>query len=269
MHLLIRGNRDATPGPYYNYAMETPHLYSDLADWWPVLSRPADYEEEAGIFTRAILDALPGAKTMLELGSGGGNNASFLKQHFQMTLVDRAPGMLAVSKRLNPELPHNLGDMRSVRLAQTFDVVFIHDAITYMLSEEDLRAAFLTAYTHTRPGGIALFVPDCTRETFRPEQSSGGHDGSEVTPPMPGRALRYLQWAYDPDPSDTTFITDFAYLLREDPQEVRCVYDRHINGLFPRATWLRLLEETGFIPRALPFDHSEVEGVMEMFLGRK
>jgi SAM-dependent methyltransferase len=249
--------------------METPHLYSDLADWWPVLSRPADYAEEANIFARAILGALPDARTMLELGSGGGNNASFLKQHFQMTLVDRAQGMLSVSRRLNPELPHFEGDMRSVRLGQTFDVVFIHDAVMYLLSEEDLRAAMQTASLHTRPGGIALFVPDETRETFRPGVSSGGHDGSETTPPMPGRAMRYLEWSYDPDPNDTSYVVDYAFLLREDPQNVRCVYDRHFNGLFPRATWLRLLEETGFHPQALPFDHSEVEGVTEMFLGVK
>lgn len=247
--------------------MDTPHLYSDLSDWWPVLSRPADYEEEAGVFTRAILDALPSARTVLELGSGGGNNASFLKQRFQMTLVDRSAGMLAVSRRLNPELPHHEGDMRTVRLVQTFDVVFIHDAVMYMLSEDDLRAAMVTAYTHTRPGGIVLLVPDCTTENFRPQHDSGGHDGSEVTPPMPGRALRYLEWSYDPDPTDTTITTDYAYLLREDPQEVRCIYDRHITGLFPRATWLRLLEETGFTPNALPYQHSEVEWLMEMFLG--
>jgi hypothetical protein len=36
-------------------------------------------------------------------------------------------------------------------------------------------------------------------------------------------------------------------------------HDRHVEGLFPRATWLRLLEETGFAARAVPVDHSELE----------
>lgn len=244
-----------------------PHLYTDLAEWWPLLSCPADYEEEAGIFTRAILNALPSARTMLELGSGGGNNASFLKRRFEMTLSDRAPGMLEVSRRLNPELLHHPGDMRSLRLGQQFDAVFVHDAVMYLTSEEDLRAAMVTAYTHTRPGGVALFVPDCTTETFRPSTDHGGHDGEELDPPQPGRALRYLEWTYDPDPSDTTILTDFAYLLHEQGQPVRCIYDRHVDGLFPRAVWLRLLAEVGFRPTALPFDHSQVEGVTEMFLG--
>lgn len=248
-----------------------PHLYTDLSPWWPLLSRPEDYEEEAGIFTRVVQSALPSARTMLELGSGGGNNASFLKQHFEMTLVDRAPGMLAVSQKLNPDLPHIEGDMRSVRLGRVFDVVFIHDAIMYMTSEEDLARAIQTAAVHTRPGGAALFVPDYVKETFRPSTSHGGHDYDErFAPEYAGRALRYLEWTYDPDPSDTTVISDFTYLLKTGEQAVQCVYDRHVTGLFPRDTWLRLMVEAGYQPRVLPFEHSEVApGETEMFLGMK
>ncbi len=246
-----------------------PLMYTELADWWPVLSRPADYEEEAGIFTRTIQQMLPEAHTLLELGSGGGNNASFLKQHFQVTLVDRSPHMLAVSQRLNPELPHLPGDMRDVRLGQTFDAVFIHDAIMYLTSEADLLQAFETAFAHTRPGGMALFVPDCVRETFHAESSWGGHDGADVTPPQPKRALRYLEWTYDPDPQDSTYLVDYTFLLREGAQAVRCVYDRHVNGLFPRATWLHLIAQAGFQPRALPYQHSEFSEPADLFVGLK
>lgn len=234
-----------------------------------MLSRPADYEEEATTFGRIFAEAMPGAKTMLELGSGGGNNASFLKHSYAMTLVDRAPGMLAVSRRLNTDLPHYEGDMRTVRLGHQFDLVFIHDAVCYMISEDDLSQAMQTAFAHLRPGGFALFVPDFVRETFQPETSSGGHDGADVTPPMPGHALRYLEWTYDPDPSDSTYVSDFAYLLREGEQEVRCIYDRHINGLFSIETWLRLLRGAGFIPQALPFTHSEVSGSRHVFLAQR
>lgn len=259
-----------------------PHLYTDLADWWPVLSQPADYEEEAGIFTRTIQQTLPGARTVLELGSGGGNNASFLKRQFAMTLVDRSPGMLAVSKRLNPELPHLEGDMRTVRLERDgqpmlFDAVFIHDAIMYMTTEDDLRRAIQTAAFHTRPGGMVLLVPDWVRETWRPTTDHGGHDGADVIasypdpdPRLANRSLRYLEWTYDPDPTDTRYTVEYVYLLREAPDSVRCIYDRHEDGIFPRATWLRLMEEAGFQARALPFDHSEVEpGMTEMFIGVK
>jgi SAM-dependent methyltransferase len=182
---------------------------------------------------------------VLELGSGGGNNAFHLKSKFEMTLVDLSPSMIAVSRRLNPECEHREGDMRTVSLGRTFDAVFIHDAIMYMTSAADLRAAIRTAYRHCRPGGVAIFVPDCVRESFAAETRHGGHDGD-------GRSLRYLEWTFDPDPSDTTYRTDFAIILREDRSaDTQIVHDSHLEGLFPRAEWMRTLREAGFEPRTL------------------
>ncbi len=251
-------------------ARSLPLLYTDLAVWFHLVTRPEDYAEEAGIFTNTIRTHLPEAQTMLELGSGGGNNASHLKQHFELTLVDLSPEMLAISQQLNPGIPHHPGDMRSVRLNRLFDVVFIHDAVMYLTTAEDLRLAINTAYVHTRPGGLVLMMPDFTQETFRTGTEMGGHDSSDgYLTHYAGRSLRYLEWTYDPDPADTSFIVDFAYLLREDPDRVQCFYDRHTLGLFPRQTWLRLLNEAGFQAWSEPFEHSEVAEITDMFLGRK
>lgn len=247
-----------------NTIEDSPSLYTELADWWPVLSVPEDYAEEAAFYRRAILDACPFTPvTMLELGSGGGNNASHLKEHFQMTLVDLSAGMLKVSKRLNPECEHLQGDMRTIRLGREFDTVFIHDAICYMRTKEDLFQAIETAYLHCRPGGVALFAPDCTRETFKPSTGHGGHDRGE-------RGLRYLDWTLDPDESDTTYVSYMVYLLREGAEEVRCVIDRHECGLFSHDDWLQVVTRVGFQAQSLPFVHSEIEpGSMHVFLGIK
>jgi SAM-dependent methyltransferase len=238
-------------------------MYKELASWWPLLSAPEDYAEEAAFYRKAIISSCRAQpRTMLELGSGGGNNASHLKASFKITLVDLSPEMLAVSRSLNPECEHIQGDMRSVRLGREFDVVFIQDAIVYMTTENDLDRAIETAFVHCRPGGVALFTPDCTRESFRPTTSHGGHDGQ-------GRGMRYLEWSYDPDPADTTYIVDFAFLLR-DGEGVRCEYDRHTCGLFGREGWLRLTTNAGFRAKAVPFEHSEVEpGTTFVFVGIK
>ena len=125
--------------------MVGPLMYSEIAEWWPLLSSPEEYEEEAGFFTGKLLDASDEPpKTVLELGSGGGNNASYMKKDFEMTLVDLSPQMLEVSKRLNPDCEHVVGDMRTVRLGREFDAVFVHDAIDYMTSTADLAAAVET-----------------------------------------------------------------------------------------------------------------------------
>jgi SAM-dependent methyltransferase len=220
-------------------------LYDQLAEWWPLFSAPADYAEEAAFFARILVEASnPAPRTVLELGSGGGNNAFHLKSRFEMTLVDLSPQMLAVSRALNPECEHREGDMRTANLGRTFDAVFVHDAIMYMTSAADLGDAMRTAYRHTRVGGVALFVPDCVRETFVAETRHGGHDGD-------GRSLRYLEWTVDSDPADTTYRTDFAILLRDHRGDTRIVHDCHIEGLFPRADWMRMLREAGFEPRTL------------------
>jgi SAM-dependent methyltransferase len=239
-------------------------LYADLASWWPLLSPPADYAEEAAFYQRLMIEASPQPPvTLLELGSGGGNNASFLKQRFETVLVEPSSGMLAVSRALNPEVAHVQGDMRNVRLDREFHCVFVHDAVVYMVTEADLRQAIETAYVHCRPGGVALFCPDHVRENFRPSTEHGGEDGD-------GRAMRYLAWMWDPDPSDTTYITDYVYALRYEDGRVETVYDRHVEGLFSRSDWLRWLGEAGFEANAVPFEHSEIEaGSHEVFLCRR
>lgn len=238
---------------------DLPRLYSELADWWPLLSAPEEYAEEAAVYREVLTQAAPNPiHTVLELGCGGGNNASHLKAHFDMTLVDRSPGMLKVSRRLNPECEHHLGDMRTVRLGKEFDAVFVHDAVAYLTSLEDLRATMRTAHEHCRLGGVALFVPDYLRESFLPETSHGGHDADE-------RGLRYLEWRREVTPGSSTYVTDFAYLLH-DSRGTSVIYDRHVCGLFSTDEWMQTLHETGFETRRQTATLSGGE-VLEMFLG--
>ena len=245
--------------------MGFPKLYGEQASWWPLLSAPEDYAEEADIYRRALVEALEQApRSLLELGSGGGNNASHMKAHFDITLVDLSPGMLEVSRTLNPECEHFEGDMRTVRLGRQFDAVFIHDAADYMATADDLRAALQTAFEHCTPGGAALVCPDHVRENFRPSTDHGGHDGD-------GRALRYLEWTSDPDPDDSCYTHDMAYMLRSADGTVRVEHDHATCGLFARDDWLAMLADVGFVGTAvLPFGHSEVEpGAHEMFLATR
>jgi hypothetical protein len=134
----------------------------------------------------------------------------------------------------------------------------------YMTTRRDLLATMRTAYAHLRPGGAALFAPDYTRETFEPSTHAGGHDD-----PKTGRGLRYLDWTWDPNPHDSQYNVEFAILLREADRSVRVERDRHIEGLFPRAGWLRLLRQAGFRPRAVRFKHSELLVASEVFVGVK
>jgi len=131
------------------------------------------------------------------------------------------------------------GDMRTLRLGRTFDAVFVHDAVMYVTTEDDLGAVIGTAAIHAAPGGVVILVPDTIRETFAPGVHEGGHDGPD------DRSLRYLEWTHAPDPGGTTFEVDYAIMLREPGEQVRVVHDHHLLGLFGRDTWRRLIDDAG------------------------
>jgi hypothetical protein len=153
--------------------------------------------------------------------------------------------------------------MRTVRLGRTFDAVFVHDAVGYMLTEDDLRAAMATAFEHCRPGGVVVVIPDETAETFEPGDDHGGEDGED------GRAARYLMWTWDPDPDDGLTSTEFAFLLRHADGHVEAVHETHRNGLFTHATWMRLLADVGFAPAATTEETTDDRRPRTIFLGHR
>ena len=138
----------------------TIRLYYELAHLWPIISPPEEYGGEAAFFGDVIHEKLgrekmaPRRHSLLELGVGGGHNMSHLTADFECVGVDLSPDMLALSQGLNPGIEHHAGDMRHIRLGQTFDAVLVHDAASYLLTEEDLKATFETAARHLRSGGV-------------------------------------------------------------------------------------------------------------------
>ena len=235
-------------------------MYDDLAAWWPLLSPPDEYADEAADLLPRLgrADRSRARPTLLELGAGGGSLACHLKPFFRATLTDLSPGMLAVSRAVNPECEHLEGDMRSLRLGRLFDVVLIHDAIQYATTPADVLATLRTAAGHCRPGGTVAVLPDFIREGFAPGTEHGGRDAPD------GRALRYLEWTWDPDPDDDTYLADYAFVLRASDGTVTMVHDRHLEGLFARADWLRWFEEVGTPATAQPDPFGR-----EVFIGHR
>jgi SAM-dependent methyltransferase len=115
-----------------------------------------------------------GAKTVLDLGCGTGRHDLLLAgKGYSITGVDMSEEMLAVANsQLSSVIqqgslgshPSSLnffqGDIRTVRLDRTFDVVIsLFHVISYQTTNKDLADAFATAGAHLAPGGIFIF--DC------------------------------------------------------------------------------------------------------------
>ena len=151
--------------------------------------------------------------------------------------------------------------MHSVRLGCVFDCVLVPDEISYMTSLSDLASAIATAFAHTGPGGVAMFQPDFVVDAFEPGTETGGSDGN-------GRGLRYLEWRWVPDSKTDMYVTDMAYLLRDESGAAKVIHDRHFMGLFPRTVWLELISAVGFKPLKVPYEHSSYSDTgHEVFLG--
>src|SRR5262245_47892136 len=99
-----------------------PLLYGELVPWYRLVDPPADHADEAGSYQAAFERAItPRPETLLDLGAGAGHNVFHLKRRFSCTLVDLSDGMLGLSRDLNPECEHEVGDIRTVRLDRMFD----------------------------------------------------------------------------------------------------------------------------------------------------
>jgi SAM-dependent methyltransferase len=142
-------------------------VFENYARYYDLLYQDKDYAQEVQFIHQLIQQYAPEAHQILELGCGTGSHALLLaKQGYRIHGVDLSSEMLQqacdrVSKlpsELSSRLSLTAGDIRSVRLNQTFDVALsLFHVISYQVSNEDLQSAFETVRAHLRPGGIFIF----------------------------------------------------------------------------------------------------------------
>jgi SAM-dependent methyltransferase len=142
-------------------------IFNNYARYYDLLYRDKDYIGETQFIQQLIKTHASDTQDILELGCGTGIHALLLaKQGYQIQGVDISQEMLQkASDRLldhPPELASRLkfthGDIRTLRLNQTFDVVLsLFHVISYQTTNEDLLAAFATVKEHLKPGGIFIF----------------------------------------------------------------------------------------------------------------
>lgn len=237
----------------------TPRLYTELAPWWPLLSPPDAYAEDAQLVYALLEQALGRApRSLLELGCGSGTLASHLPGAVELHLNDLSADMLQVAAQRNPGANTHCADLRALRLPHTVDAVLIHDALMYLESEDDLLAALHTAAAHLEPGGVVLLMPDFVEETFYPGTDAGGGDHPS------GRAVRLLEWRTEA--SGGRFEVHMSLLLRDTDGSVRAIHEPHTMFVYPFETWFKTLNQTGFSPTPVNTGGELASGVGELVL---
>jgi len=147
--------------------------------------------------------------------------------------------------------------------------VLVHDAVDYVTDADDLRQLIETAFAHCRPGGMAVFVPDYTAETFQAGTGGGGSTDPD------GRQGSFRERTWDPDLADDWIRVEYEFTLREADGSIQVVREAHRLGAFRRDLWLRLLTDAGFEPEArfagdAPDGAGAGEGMPgHLFIGRR
>jgi len=139
-------------------------VFNEYARYYDLLYCDKDYAAEAEYVHGLIQAQAQGAKSILNLGCGSGRHDRCLTElGYTVTGVDLSEEMLSSARNAaadNASLEYIQGDVRTVRLAHSFDVVIsLFHVMSYQVSNDDLLAAFATAHSHLKPGGTFIF--DC------------------------------------------------------------------------------------------------------------
>ncbi|HHY74171.1 MAG TPA: class I SAM-dependent methyltransferase [Bacillus bacterium] len=140
--------------------------FDKYAEYYDLLYKDKNYQQEVEYIHRLIQEYQPSAKSILELGCGTGKHAILLhKQGYTVHGIDLSGNMVKKAKELLQKetidgVQFTHGDIRTIRLNETFDVVVsLFHVMSYQTTNEDILKAFSTASTHLKPTG--LFIFDC------------------------------------------------------------------------------------------------------------
>lgn len=144
-------------------------VFGNYARYYDLLYQDKDYVGEAKFIVDLLKLYAPATQSILELGCGTGTHAILLAQeNYQVHGIDLSTEMLRLASDRHSQLPEQLasrltfsqGDLRKIRLEKQFDsIISLFHVFSYQTTNEDLQAAFATAKTHLKSGGVFIF--DC------------------------------------------------------------------------------------------------------------
>jgi ubiquinone/menaquinone biosynthesis C-methylase UbiE len=215
--------------------------FRELAEYYDPLNDAKDYQAEA-----ARLEALarrfgaPQDPTWLDVACGTGRHLEFLRRRHTVVGIDLSPEMLRIARRRLPGVRLVRGDMRSVELGRSFDVVScLFSAIGHLPTKRDVRRAFSNFARHLNPGGVVIVEPWIDPAIF--------HSGflHLVTFRSPKLTLARLSSSAR---RGSRSIVRFHYLVGKPDARIRYVEVEDKGLLLSREELLSLMRDAGLRP---------------------
>lgn len=183
---------------------------------------------------------------ILDLACGTGSLASILAERgYQVIGLDLSLEMLelAQKKRHLKENPTYLkGDMRRFTLDSKVDMVIsTHDSINYIHSEKDLSSVFSSVYRALHPQGFFLFDMNSIAGLKRMNSHTSLYEGEGF----------YCFWrdSYLDDPP--LWRIQLSFFMEQEDGTYYKEEEIHEERAYPLETLIRILEEVGFIIKAV------------------
>lgn len=142
-------------------------VFGAYSQYYDLLYKDKNYAAETAYIKRLLNRHAPGARALLELGSGTGKHATLLaEQGYSVHGIERSADMLAECLRRRSEQAAEIsnrlsfaeGDIRSFRDSGAYDAVLsLFHVVSYLTTNADLKAVFKNAADRLKPGGVFIF----------------------------------------------------------------------------------------------------------------
>ncbi len=142
-------------------------VFADYADYYDLLYRDKDYEEESQYIVALLKKYAPHAQSLLEFGCGtAAYTECFLRSGFSVDGPDISPEMIRIATARIGALPEEIrslsklmeGDARDLDLGKSYDaVVSLFHVLSYQQTNADVLAFIQSAGRHLDNGGLAIF----------------------------------------------------------------------------------------------------------------
>jgi SAM-dependent methyltransferase len=149
--------------------MQSTSLFIESSELYDAIYKFKDYARESERLRILIDNAVPGARTILDVACGTGEHAKFLKRHYRVDGIDINERYLRAARLKNPAGNFTRADMLDFDLGRTYDVVTcLFSAIGIVRTFARLETAIACMARHVRPGGALIIEPWFTPEQWRP-----------------------------------------------------------------------------------------------------
>ncbi len=219
-------------------------MFHQLAEYYDLLISEKNTRAECRrLEALATTLGRSGGRSWLDVACGTGRHLEYLRRNHDVTGVDLSPSMLRVARRRLPGVRLLQGDMRTLELGRTFDVVScLFSAIGHLRSEREVAHAFANFARHLKPGGVTIVEPWIDPSIFR-----SGHlhlVSRQAGPVMVARMSESSR-------RGARSVVRYRYLLGREGHGVRYFEDTDVGLLVPPRRLVRHMNRAGLRTRFL------------------